>query len=293
MAFCFSSSTAVRVRRTFYIWCRLGSAGSQSILDGSTMDTIVYSWSRSFAYFRQSFMPFPSSNLRLTVLATAFFVQIPVIAIDSLAYGKLVVVSWNIVRYNIFSGSERGPDLYGTAPWNFYLNNLVLNFNGILPLALVSLPALGVTYIVDRKRLGVVSSRPNQSSPFTVLSLRLAPLYLWLGILSLQPHKEERFMFPAYPLLCFNAAVALYLMRGWMEVAFIKVTKSPYRVSFLKAFICSGIDIPPTTGVSIITFQELHVLGRRHLCAYLSISYFGTLALLPRPADHRIRFSIQ
>ena len=165
--------------------------------------------------------------------------QIPVTGIDSLAYGKLAIVPWNIVRYNIFGGSERGPDLYGTAPWNFYLNNLVLNFNCILFLALVSLPALGVTYIIDRRRLGVVSSTSNQSSPFTVLSLRLAPLYLWLGILSLQPHKEERFMFPAYPLLCFNAAIALYLVRGWLEVAFIKLTKSPYRVSYLSAFLVS------------------------------------------------------
>jgi len=38
-------------------------------------------------------------------------------------------------------------------------------------------------------------------------------------------------MFPAYPLLCFNAAVTLYLIRGWMEVAFISITKSPYRAS--------------------------------------------------------------
>lgn len=38
-------------------------------------------------------------------------------------------------------------------------------------------------------------------------------------------------MTPAYPLLCFNAAVCLYLMRGWIEVAYIKLTNSPYRVS--------------------------------------------------------------
>ena len=94
-------------------------------------------------------------------------------------------------------------------------------------------PALGVTCNFDRKRLGVVSSTSKQSSPFTVLSLRLAPLYLWFGILSFQRHKEERFMFPVCPLLCFNAAVVSYLMRGWLEVAFVKVTNSPYRVSYL------------------------------------------------------------
>jgi len=98
-----------------------------------------------------------------------------------------------------------------------------------VPLALVSFPALALTYIIDRRRLGF-SSTPNQSSHFTLLALRLAPFYIWLGILTMQPHKEERFMFPVYPLLCFNAAVATYLIRGWMEVAYIKVTRSPYQV---------------------------------------------------------------
>lgn len=62
------------------------------------------------------------------------------------------------------------------------------------------------------------------------------PFYIWLGILSLQAHKEERFMFPAYPMLCFNAAVALYLVRGWLEVSYIKTTSSPYRVSIPRTF---------------------------------------------------------
>jgi alpha-1,2-mannosyltransferase len=140
-------------------------------------------------------------------------------------------VPWNIVRYNIFGGNERGPDLYGTSPWTFYFLNLLLNFNFLVPLALLALPSLAVTYKFDSKRLGFVKAGPDQTSPFTVLALRLLPFYLWFGILTLQAHKEERFMFPAYPLLCFNAAVTLYLMRGWIELAFISLTKSPYRVS--------------------------------------------------------------
>ena len=100
-------------------------------------------------------------------------------------------------------------------------------------------------------------------------------------------------MFPVYPFLCFNAAVALYLMRGWLEVAFVEVTNSPYRVSYLKVFIYSDIDYTPTTGVSILSLHEFHIHGRRYLCPYLCFSYFGTLALLPRPAVSRIRFSIQ
>ncbi|KAJ6609372.1 glycosyltransferase family 22 protein [Mycena sp. CBHHK59/15] len=185
----------------------------------------------------------------------ALLIFIPVITIDSIAYGKLAIVPWNIVKYNIFGGSERGPDLYGTSPWNFYLLNLTLNFNVLTPFALLALPALGVTYFVDRKRLGLAKPSPDQSSPFTILALRLAPFYLWFGILTSQAHKEERFMFPAYPLLCFNAAVTLYLVRGWLEVTFISLTKSPYRASqstIFRTFTSSVVAASAAISVSRI-----------------------------------------
>jgi alpha-1,2-mannosyltransferase len=146
---------------------------------------------------------------------------------------------WNIVRYNIFGGSARGPELYGTSPWNYYLLNLMLNFNIVVPLALLSLPALAVTYAVDRKPL-LAKSAPDLTSPFVVLAIRLAPVYIWLGILSAQAHKEERFMFPIYPLLCFNGATTLYLVRGWLEAAFISITKSPYKVGRARSCVRSS-----------------------------------------------------
>ncbi|KIY49266.1 glycosyltransferase family 22 protein [Fistulina hepatica ATCC 64428] len=163
--------------------------------------------------------------------AIASLILIPIVAIDSVAYGRLVVTPWNIVRYNIFSGSERGPDLYGSESFTYYFRNLLLNFNVLVPLALASIPAATVTSFVDRRRLGFPGSTPAQSSAFTMLVFRLAPFYLWMFILTMQNHKEERFMFPVYPLLCFNAAVTLYLIRGWMETVFIKATNSPYRAS--------------------------------------------------------------
>jgi alpha-1,2-mannosyltransferase len=102
-------------------------------------------------------------------------------------------------------------------------------------MALVAIPALVLTYFVDRKRLyapGAAPASPDilQSNAYTVLGIRLLPVYLWLAILTLQAHKEERFVFPAYPLICFNAAVTLYLARGWMETAYVKVTSSTYQV---------------------------------------------------------------
>jgi alpha-1,2-mannosyltransferase len=145
-----------------------------------------------------------------------------VVFIDSLAYGKLVIVPWNIVQYNIFGGEGRGPELYGTEPWYFYVQNLLLNFNILLPLALLSLPALVITHTRDYRRLGYIKHQPDETSPYTLTVLRLAPFYIWMIVLTLQAHKEERFMYPAYPLLCFNAATTLYLMRGWLEAVYTK-----------------------------------------------------------------------
>ncbi|OCB89039.1 asparagine-linked glycosylation 9 protein isoform a [Sanghuangporus baumii] len=192
--------------------------------------------------------PLVGFYLCIAKVDTAFLYQIPVVAIDSLAYGRLSIVPWNIIKYNIFGGASRGPDLYGTEPWNFYILNLVLNFNVLALLALLSLPALLVTYFVDNKRVGgPLRSSSNadkekdeainaRSSPFTLLTFRLLPFYIWFGIFSWQAHKEERFFFPAYPFLAFNAAVALYLIRGWAEAAFVKVTRSPYQASRTNLF---------------------------------------------------------
>ncbi|EWC46143.1 hypothetical protein DRE_04717 [Drechslerella stenobrocha 248] len=57
---------------------------------------------------------------------------------DSLAYRKIVFVPLSIVLYNVFGGEGRGPDLYGTEPWWYYLANLSLNFNVMAVAALLS-----------------------------------------------------------------------------------------------------------------------------------------------------------
>lgn len=192
-------------------------------------------------------------------VAIAALVFVPLVGIDSLAYGKPTVVPWNIIKYNLFSrASGKGPELYGTEPWSYYLANLVLNFNGLLLLAIGSLPALVVTYFVDQKRLGTGKGGSERSSPFTLLAMRLLPLYLWIGILTAQPHKEERFMFPAYPLVCFNAAVTLYLARGWLEVAYIKTTASPYQAS--KANLFSRFTLSAIIATSLLSISRILAL---------------------------------
>lgn len=209
------------------------------------------------------------------------------VCVDSVAYGQWTIVPWNIVKYNIFGGSERGPDLYGTSPWYFYILNLLLNFNILLVLAFVSLPSLAITYFVDRKRLGLTKPGPNESSPFTILALRLLPMYLWASILTVQPHKEERFMFPTYPLICFNASVTIYLLRGWLEVTYIYVTKSSYKVGLSHYFIPHRL-FPSTlmVGFEVNYFQHDDSFYHLGLGAAVHLTHSRVMALLSRTVGH-------
>lgn len=147
--------------------------------------------------------------------------------IDSFIYGRTTLVPWNIIRYNVLSAHN--PNLYGTSPWYYYIFNNILNFNIILPLAFLSLPLLAITARFEPKKLGIIKTGQTPSS--ILLALRLMPFYIWFGLLSTQAHKEERFMFPAFPLLCWNAAVSLGLMRGWMQRVYVQLTKAPFNVS--------------------------------------------------------------
>ena len=104
--------------------------------------------------------------------------------------------------YNVFSGSSRGPDIFGTEPWHFYLRNLLLNFNVWFLLAILAGPVIGIQFLTRGR--STTKQSPVRSMVF------VAPFYLWLAIFSAQPHKEERFMYPVYPLLALNAAIALH-----------------------------------------------------------------------------------
>ncbi|KAI1089036.1 glycosyltransferase family 22 protein [Rostrohypoxylon terebratum] len=124
-------------------------------------------------------------------------------SINTFFYKKVEVVSWNIVKYNIFS-STGGPDLYGTEPWTFYFRNLAINFNIWFVLALLSLPLFLVQKAFSAKQHGF------QSGIRTIVFL--SPFYMWLGIFTIQPHKEERFMYPMYPFVALNAAIGFHII---------------------------------------------------------------------------------
>uniref|UniRef100_K3WCF1 Mannosyltransferase n=1 Tax=Globisporangium ultimum (strain ATCC 200006 / CBS 805.95 / DAOM BR144) TaxID=431595 RepID=K3WCF1_GLOUD len=110
-------------------------------------------------------------------------------------YQRLVLPAWNIVQYNVLSG-ETDSTLYGTEPWTYYVMNLALNFNIV---ALLALPAVVFMWLLPSH---------YATSKLQLVSY-LSPLYMWLLIMFAQAHKEERFLFPVYPLLCLAAATTL------------------------------------------------------------------------------------
>ncbi len=143
----------------------------------------------------------------------------------------------SLVWYNVFSSAGRGPEIFGTEPWHFYLRNLLLNFNIWLVLALLSLP-LVMLHMVLRTDMGIHELRPRMLT-------WLAPLYLWLLVLTAQPHKEERFMYPIYPAIAVNAAISLHiflLALGTSRTGSV-MSRIPAQIRLLGAlsFISAGV----------------------------------------------------
>ncbi|EPS25307.1 putative Dol-P-Man alpha-mannosyltransferase [Penicillium oxalicum 114-2] len=125
------------------------------------------------------------------------------VAVDYVFFRKIALVPWNIVAYNIFGGQGRGPEIFGVEPWTFYMRNLLLNFNVWFLLAMLSAPLVLLQAVLRHK---------DKFFPTLIRSIALvAPFYMWFAIFTIQPHKEERFMYPAYPFLALNAALAFHL----------------------------------------------------------------------------------
>src|SRR5215469_8819932 len=159
--------------------------------------------------------------------------------IDLFFYRRIAVVPYNISMYNIFNGSGKGPDIYGTEPWHFYLRNLSLNFNAWFLLALLALPLLLWQNFVRRQ--------PATRQSFVRNATFATPFYLWLAIFSLQPHKEERFMYPIYPLLALNAAISLHIIMIYLGSSDPKdlVGKLPgkLRMVVIVLFVLFTVDV--------------------------------------------------
>ncbi|CAG8576594.1 11353_t:CDS:2 [Acaulospora morrowiae] len=209
-----------------------------------------------------------------TIISTGI-ILIPLVLVDYYYYKQLNVVPWNIIAYNMFGGKDRGPNLYGTEPWYYYVMNGLLNFNILFIMALISLPGLLVTSVVDSGRISS-STTTGPVYAYLYLIFRLMPFYLWFFTFLAQPHKEERFLFVVYPLLCLNAAVAMFLVRGWFDqlLVFLSDGNMPYmstRRSYMKIFTISILIVAGF--ISILRVEALYFHYNAPMAVYNHFYY--------------------
>ena len=189
------------------------------------------------------------------VLHTALAVAIPFIitsvssaAVDFYFYGARTWSALNIVTYNVVLSGGAGSELYGVEPASFYFKNLALNHNAAFLLAMLA-PVFVLAYIaVAPSTTPSPSPSPSPSSSsssrthkekqprFVPLLVAFSPFPLTLLFFSLQPHKEERFMYSVYPLLLLGASTSLAALT---EVSHARTCAAPcddthsYRSRFL------------------------------------------------------------
>ncbi|KAK6229322.1 hypothetical protein SCA6_018273 [Theobroma cacao] len=132
--------------------------------------------------FKQAFLSGVVTSIALLALS---------ILVDCYYYGRWTSSVLNLLVYNVVGGGES--HLYGTEGPLFYLRNGFNNFNFCFILALLFLGILPIA----RKKYA-----PD-------LLIVVSPLYIWLAFMSLQPHKEERFLYPIYPLVCVAASAVI------------------------------------------------------------------------------------
>ena len=147
------------------------------------------------------------------VIIYAVAIQTIVMVIDYQYYGKIISPTFNIFVYNTGLFSKDGinrDELYGVEDVSYYIKNLFLNWNGIALMGILALP-LRILFRIA----GVIRREGSSKSSIGwcswILDLVCVPTYLWMGIVFSRPHKEERFLFPIYPLLAIGGAVSMEL----------------------------------------------------------------------------------
>lgn len=198
--------------------------------------------------------------LLIMIIAISDLTQALQASVDTFFYHKFVIMPWRIVAYNIFSGSGRGPNIFGTEPWHFYLRNLSLNFNVWFLLAIIAAPLIEADFRLRNR----TSIQQNHIRSLVFVS----PFYFWLVIFSVQPHKEERFMYPIYPFLCLNCAIALHILLSYIGTSDRRklLGKVPAGLKFggisILVLFTVGVSILRTVGIVTAYQAPLQVYSR-------------------------------
>ena len=133
-------------------------------------------------------------NLCVSGLMVLIAVLTPSILIDMAYYQKLTSPLLNIIKYNALGS---GDNLYGTENISYYIYNLFLMCGLAWPLAVI-VPLINIRDSIN------ASSRSLGKDKIIG-----AAAAIWIYTMFSRPHKEERFIYPIYPLISFMAAISL------------------------------------------------------------------------------------
>ena len=127
--------------------------------------------------------------------------------IDIYYYQKFTSPTLNILLYNAIGGS--GDELYGIETASYYIKNLFLNMGLAWPLAVAAPMLLLRNWMQNRIQQDEEHPvKTTTSAPPPPIGVLFVAAVAWLLVLFHRPHKEERFMYPIYPLLALMAAYA-------------------------------------------------------------------------------------
>lgn len=167
---------------------------------------------------------------------------------------------WNILTYNT---GNRGDELYGIEPASYYVKNLLLTTGLALPFASFVLVAELVQYIISMI-IPKGKLLPNHMDGY-MLTIYVA-CALWLGVLFSRPHKEERFLYPAYPLLAFAAARSFLNLLHLFKTCFPVTKKQTFSVgSLLQTLAFSGMVL-----VMLLLFSSRVFANIRNYHGYMA-----------------------
>lgn len=152
------------------------------------------------------------------------------VLLDGVLYGRWVCAVCNLVHYNALS-SETDSALYGVEPWTFYAKNLLLNLNVMAPLAVAAGP-LVLPWARGRRSVTSV--------------LVLSPL-LWLALMMHLPHKEQRFLFPVYPLLLVAGSMTAAVALEWLATLWGRVARAALLALLAVLVVAGGARVAAQT----------------------------------------------
>jgi len=126
-------------------------------------------------------------------------IELAVLKIDLHYYNRVTSPTLNILLYNAMGS---GDELYGVEPASYYIKNLFLNTGLAWPLFIAAPAVLSLRWALG-------GPRDNGATSVGAIFVLYLQAFIWLVVLFSRPHKEERFLYPIYPLMAFVAAHTL------------------------------------------------------------------------------------